>query len=212
MNNYEKILIGMPCMDMIPIKTVGCLLGMPGAKTLVANSLVYDARNSLVSQAINGGYEYLLFIDSDMIFNQDTLDKLLAMDKDIATGVYYARRGDHAPVCYPKLYPKSIFRKQEAVKFTVLPKAKIFKVEGCGMGFCLIKTSALRKIVKRYPNPFEPIKNLSEDLAFCYKARKCGFDIWARSDVLLKHIGSIEIDKDSWKNQYVVEPLKPLKK
>ena len=188
-----KVLIGMPTLGEIPVKTVASLLALdkPAGSEIgfVSNSLVYDARNELCQRAINGGFDYLFFLDSDMIFPADTLTKLMALNTDIATAVCYARQGKHEPCIYEKLVKRNLFHESAAECFTDVSKG-VFDVAGCGMAVCLIKADVLKRLVKKYKGtPFEPFGNMGEDLAFCYRARKLGYKIKADGAIPIGHIG-----------------------
>ena len=106
----SKVLIGMPNIGGIPPKTVASLMqlvramGFPQVMFL-SSSLIYDARNDIALEAINGGYDELLFIDSDLVFPDDCYEKLKALDADIATGIYYGRAGMHNPIVYREVKP-----------------------------------------------------------------------------------------------------------
>ena len=54
-------------------------------------SLIYDSRNRLAKQALKMSADYTMWFDSDMIFEPDTMRKLLADDKDIVSGMYFRR-------------------------------------------------------------------------------------------------------------------------
>ena len=198
-----KVLIGMPTLGEIPVKTVASLLSLekPQGSEIgfVSNSLVYDARNELCQRAVNGGFDYLFFIDSDMIFPADTLTKLMALNTDIATAVCYARKGKHEPCVYNRVVKRSLFHDSEANHFFTIPE-DAFRIAGCGMAVCLIKTEVLKKLVKKYKGtPFEPFGNMGEDLAFCYRARKLGFEIKADASIDIGHIGETVITKGDYK-------------
>lgn len=47
------------------------------------------ARNSLVKMALETNPDYLLFIDSDMLMPADALDRLISLDKDIVSALYF---------------------------------------------------------------------------------------------------------------------------
>ena len=76
-----KTMIAVPCMDQVPtpfcqslalLKRVGdCTLAMK------SGSLIYEARNSLAMQAIQMEADYVLWLDSDMVFQPDTLVRLM---------------------------------------------------------------------------------------------------------------------------------------
>lgn len=202
----KKVLVAMPNIGGIPPKTVASLYQLLKAMKLPAvafieSSLVYDARNSAIEQAVNEGFEEILFIDSDLIFPDDAYEKLEALDSDIATGVYYKRAGDHSPVVYREVKPSTDTESAEAKFFETIPEGT-FSVEGCGMGMCLIQIEAIKKI---YNNgcklPFEPFDGLGEDLAFCYRARQIGLTIKANSYIPLGHIGTAIYTKENYKGE-----------
>jgi hypothetical protein len=49
----------------------------------VAGTLIFDQRNKLAEAALNEGADYILWIDADMRFPKQTIERLLAHDKDI---------------------------------------------------------------------------------------------------------------------------------
>jgi hypothetical protein len=63
------------------------------------------------------------------------------------------------------------------------------EIAACGFGFCLIKTSVLITMFKYYKSLFEPKWGVGEDIAFCIRARRCGFITFIDRDVKLGHIG-----------------------
>ena len=198
-----KVLIGMPTLGEIPVKTVASLIALdkPQGSEIgfVNNSLVYDARNELCQRAINGGFDYLFFIDSDMIFPADTLTKLMALNTDIATAVCYARQGKHEPCVYSKVCKRTLFHDSYTEQCNHIPSGT-FDVEGCGMAVCLITAEVVKKMCKKYGNtPFEPFGNMGEDLAFCYRARKLGYKIKADGSMPIGHIGESVITRKDYK-------------
>lgn len=217
----SKVLIGMPNIGGIPVKTVASLLQLvkkinPQVMFL-SSSLIYDARNDIALEAINGGYDELLFIDSDLVFPDDCYEKLKALDADIATGIYYGRAGKHNPIIYQTVKPLTLipmlpskdivpseqgnmFEPAEARTFDMIPEGT-FEVQGCGMGMCLIKVEVLKKLCRENHNtPFEPYMGLGEDLAFCYRAAQSGFKIKANSYIQLGHIGERVYTKEDYKS------------
>ena len=37
---------------------------------------------------------------------------------------------------------------------------------------------------------FDPMYGFGEDVAFCWRARQCGYDIWCDSSIELGHVGN----------------------
>ena len=189
-----KTLIGIPCMDSIPTVTVKSLVGLSFDNgdvvemSFTMNSLVYDARNSLAQKACENGYDRIMFIDSDMIFEEDLYKRLSArLDEgyDFMTGIYFTRRTPILPVIYSDVYMEN--NTPTAVEFKDYPKDSIFKVSACGFGGCMMTTKMLLDIAKKYGLPFSPILGFSEDLSFCIRAREAGYNLFCDSSIKMGH-------------------------
>ena len=194
-----KVLIGIPCMDTVPVEFCSSFASLDCPKKehiMISNSLVYDARNKIADYAIEGGFEYLLFIDSDMVFPADGLNRLLIHNKDIVGGLYFGRRGKHEPIAFKEVIPRTHFHYPSCKPIDCLEDVQ--EVQGMGLGFCLIKVEVLKKIRKRYKSIFEPIKGLGEDLAFEYKARKMGYKIYCDCDIELYHVAQTKIGRNDY--------------
>lgn len=205
----KKVLIGMPNTGRIPYQTVMSLFQLKdrighAIFGLMESSSIHDARNTMALDAIANDCDYLLFIDSDMVFPPDAFEKLMALDADIATGVYYGRAGEHKPIVYKKLTPRTEPTEGQVIgavaeSFTEIPEGT-FEVAGCGMGMCLIKVEVLKKLCTMYQNsPFDPMDGLGEDLSFCVRATANGFKIKANSYIPLGHVGTQIFTKADYK-------------
>lgn len=136
-------------------------------------------------------YDYLMWIDSDIVFTQKQFINLLSMNKDIASG-WYAQPALAADGS--KLTPITADASDEAFNKNgeyhmlttkeIEEKTKPFKVDYIGFGWVLIKKGVFEKL--NYPW-FAPrmrymennVQDLcSEDVAFCLDAKNAGFEIW----------------------------------
>src|SRR3990167_2275104 len=88
-----------------------------------------ENRNYISTQAVNKGCTHLLLLDDDMIYEPDSLDVLLAHDKDIVGGAYSVREGTEKVIEYM----------DDAKPDT------LFKCGALGGGLLLIKTSVFKK-------------------------------------------------------------------
>ena len=196
-----KIMVAVPCMETIPYQTVVSLMALQADAELhlefISGSLVYDARNQFCEKAVNEGYDYLMFIDSDMTFPANTITTLLRHDADIATAVCYGRIGTHSPQVYVDMKPKGLFRKEPLCKRAENING-VFPIKACGMACCLIKTNVIRKAIKKYGYPFEPFGGLGEDFAFCYRINKLGAWMVADASIPIGHIGVTEYTAKDW--------------
>ena len=100
-----KVMIGIPSLFDIPIvfmehysdavklrKDVGLIkrLNIRGTNTVTA-------RNGIVSKFLDTDYTHIFFMDSDMVFPKDTLQRLLDRDVDIVGGFYLRKRKGFLP-------------------------------------------------------------------------------------------------------------------
>ena len=157
-------------------------------------SLIYNSRNYLATAAVKMEADYILWLDSDMVFPTDTLERLWK-DRDkggIITGVYYRRVEPYKPVLYSKLDIDDNGCQWENCEDI---KDEIFEVEGCGFGCVLTPTNVFVDVVNRFGNMFAPISGVGEDLSFCWRAKQCGYNIVADPRIPLGHVGHYVVDR-----------------
>ena len=195
-----KIMVALPCMDMMHSLTTKSLLGLNIPEGTVFNfaigSLVYDSRNQMVADAIMGGYDAVLWIDSDMVFGGDLLDRLMETmtqtGADLVTAVYTTRRMPLELVLLDKLDIS------DAGEISMQPVTEIregpFEIDACGFGICLTKTSMLQKAIEAGMLPFSPIVGLGEDYSFCWRAKKLGARLICDGSLMAGHIGELVFD------------------
>jgi len=153
------------------------------------NSTIVDkARNELVRMAKKDNCDYIFFIDSDTIIPSGALDTLLAMDKDIASGLYFGKGKPYLPVARIKEGDKHGFL--EDFEFN-----EIMEVQGVGMGCCLINM----KVFEGMEFPYFKLEwrekdgikyQIAEDLYFCDEAVKLGYKVFLNTGIVCDHFGS----------------------
>lgn len=188
-----KIMIAVPCMDQVPVPFVQslALLEKVGECSLVmkSGSLIYTSRNEIATYAIETEADYVFWLDSDMVFKPDTLKKMLKTltenDLDILTGLYFRRVPPYSPVLFDKLdLDGEVCTFSE---FEDIPEG-LFEVGGCGFGCVLMKAEVFLDVQSKHGNMFAPIANNGEDVAFCWRARDCGFKIYCDPSVICGHV------------------------
>ena len=198
-----NILIAVPSMDSVPavfaqslamLKKVGNC-----AVAFQVGSLVYESRNDLAKYAVQSEADYVLWLDSDMMFEPELLEKMMATlqekDLDILSGIYYRRRHPFSPVLMKKLsIAENNFCEYE--NFNAYPEDGIFEVEGIGFGCVLMKSDVLMDIKATYNDWFSPFGRVGEDLSFCWRARQTGHRIYADPSIQLGHCGQQIITKE----------------
>ena len=198
-----KTLIAVPCMDQVHTAFFKSAMDLnrigETALAISASSLVYDARNALVAQAILGGFDRILWLDSDMQFTPDLMEKLMAdMDElkcDIVSGLYFTRRAPIKPVCYSYVgfRPEGEGLKPVAESFMDYPKDSIFEVAGVGFGAVLVTVDLCKRVREHYGLPFSPALGFGEDLSFCARATELGVKIYCDSRIKLGHAGLMTV-------------------
>ena len=94
----KKVCVGVPCPDFIRTKTVATLCSLVKRDPTISiqikqGCLVHKNREEIVVDAQKmGGFSHLFFVDSDMCFSADVLDRLLGRDADIIAAPYRYRR------------------------------------------------------------------------------------------------------------------------
>lgn len=189
----------MPCVKEITTKTVISLLATvkKGAvePMIVEGSLVYDARDAIATYAVENDYDYILYVDSDMVFSAEDVKRLVAHDTDIVSGLYVTRQGENNNVLYDRIIKRRRFPYRAPKLIEDKATSGYAEIAACGFGFCLIKTEVIKTMLKRYKSLFEPKWGVGEDIAFCIRARKCGYKIFTDRDVKLGHVGQKVYEK-----------------
>ena len=187
-----KILICIPSMDTVATGFAQSLAmlqkgGHECAIMFQVGSLIYDARNKLAKQALKMGADYAMWFDSDMVFEPDTMIKLLKDDKDIVSGMYFRRSPPYTLVAFGECDVQN--RKWTDAEIPT----ELAKVGGVGFGCVLMKTEVLFEVASRFKTWFDPLNGFGEDLSFCWRAKECGFDVWLDPQVSCGHIGHIVV-------------------
>ena len=181
-----KVIIGCPSADSGNMKArTGHSIGIAviGAKGLVIDFLlrlscdIVSSRTWLVREAIKRGATHLLMVDSDMVFDEDVIPRMLAHKKEIVAVEYNKRefplKGVHQPL-------------------TEASKTALYKAKYAGTGLMLIDLSIFDKLQGPWFNFGRDSQGalvLGEDVWFCNTARDAGFDTWIDPTIKVSHAG-----------------------
>ena len=190
-----RLLIAIPTTDYIHADFVKSLVKLTeelGRRKIAysvevqAGTLVYIARNRLANKAINEKYTHVLWLDSDMVFHEQILDDLLFCGKEMVCGAFVSRRPPYGPCIYTSIRQNQIEKVKE---FGTKP----FRVDGCGFACVLTTTELLQAVMQKYGNCFQPTDYYGEDLAFCWRVKNIGREIWCEPTVRPGHIAHIPV-------------------
>ena len=200
-----RTMIAVPCMDMVHTLFFASFVAMnkpEGTEVAIAScSLIYEARHTLAKKAMDDGFDRVMWLDSDMVFEPDLMNRLSAdLDQglDFVSAVYFSRKNPISPIVYETCHPTKLKNGDlypTVESFREIPE-ELFEIEGCGFGAAMMTTDLIRRAG---PLPFYPTDKYGEDLSFCRKAREAGAKLYCDGRIRLGHIGSTIINEESWR-------------
>jgi hypothetical protein len=168
-------------------------------------SVLPAVRNSLAQRALEYGADWILWIDSDMVFPHDALHRLLAHQVSIV-GCNYPRRVDPftpTAVALPtdKEKAKPHYGADEALT----------EVHHAGMGLMLTRTQVFKDLKELDPKapwfgfPWNPVRQVTtgEDVAMQSRARVCGHKTYIDNALSeqISHVAEVPVDM-TWARQW----------
>lgn len=196
------VLIAVPCYDKVYAETATAVINLTKSQryesivSFFRGGLIHRSRNTLAKLFLEHPTkpDYILFVDSDMVFKADALEQLMDDHKDIVTGNAFSRQFPVKPVVgtFDQSRPGRVIHLLDYKKDALQP------IDSCGMAFTLISRNAMEKVGKR---PFDFIffpesdGELPEDSAFCWRAKQAGLQVHLDSRVEVGHIGEYVYDE-----------------
>lgn len=193
-----KILVAIPYTSHVPATAAYTLMpmmsftekmGVSISQFTAGMSLVYIAREEAVKLAIKDNYDYLMFIDSDMVVPVNLITRLLSHKKPIVSGLAFKRVPDHEPCIFKSLDPPDYYYDY--------PQGLV-EVAAVGMACTLIDCNVLKAL----PPPwFLPEGKLGEDMIFCKRASDKGFKSYCDTTMVVGHVGEKVIYERDYLNR-----------
>lgn len=178
-----------------------------------------DARNQAVAGFLTRPADWLFFIDTDMGFDPDTVERLLAAadpdERPIVGGLCFAQRelsqdGMSGYRAAPRVTILDWVSTEQGPTFmgrTTYPVNSVVKCAGTGAACLLIHRSVLEKIQDEHgPVWFNHIpgsdgKLLGEDTSFCVRAGAMDIPIHVHTGVKTTHLKNVWLGEvDFWNN------------
>lgn len=152
--------------------------------------------------------EWLLMIDSDMVFAPDTLDRLIAVahrkHRPIVGALCFSE-GDDGGDPYSTMY--ELIEKEPGfpafVRYSQWPDDAMVRVGATGTGCLLVHRDALDKVAKAKPDPICPWfresylgkSMIGEDLTFCLRAAAADVPVHVYTGIQVGHMKSTMLGK-----------------
>ena len=152
-----------------------------------SSTILLNQRNNLIKKAKEVKSDYVLWLDSDMMFPSTTALRLLEHNKDIVACNYTRRSKPLKTVAYTDLNNWDSWVPLE-------PQEDLIKVQGVGMGCMLMKLDMFNKLEKPY---FEfhykedTEDYFGEDFILLGKLRNLEYDVYIDTilSMDIKHLG-----------------------
>jgi glycosyltransferase involved in cell wall biosynthesis len=180
-------------------------LQLDSARRIKSSQFPTDvARNEICRGVLSGDEDYLLFLDADMTFPPDLIERLIREEAPVITARYHAKRPPYHAIAFVKHRTLDGPHKYQAVHYG----HGVFEIERCGAGALLIRRDVLDAIQIRLGGdewfryqrgPKEEDHNdftVSEDFWFCRQVREAGFQIFCHWDVECAHLATIPITRE----------------
>jgi hypothetical protein len=136
-------------------------------------------------------YDKIVWIDSDIAWTPEQFLKIYNSDKDITSGMYLLANGQ--VVAYPQMLGPSLQIQD------VKDKLEPFQVHGVGFGFVAVKQGVFEKLSRPWfqsvmiqtkdseDGEIFEFPLLGEDISWCERAHRAGFDVWVDPTVRVTH-------------------------
>ena len=160
-------------------------------KELISDMALY--RNMTIRRALEGGYDYLLSVDTDLVLEPHTLEYLLKADKDCVAELFWTNGWSNAWM-YDQCQINDVPEWHEP---------GLYQVGGTGALF-LIKRKVMEAGVDYTPIPNIRKAVFGEDRHFCIRAVCHGFEIWIDS-----HCHPVHLYKEPDYRKFMAGEVKP---
>jgi hypothetical protein len=188
------VVIATPTRDSVTAGFAGDLIRLcrrhPDARWMAPLGIyIADLRNKAVKAAQQAGASHLLFLDSDMRFPEDTLDRLLQHNLDIVAANYVQRT--MSEWCVARI---------GGVPVQSAGRTGLESVDTTGTGVMLINLSVFDDMPQPwFDTPNETGVFTGEDVYFCQQARSGGYPVHIDHDLSqnVRHQGSVELSVQS---------------
>jgi len=214
-----NIAIAIPTEEKVPIEFA--LDSLPGIisytkknlKGLGDLHLTYQAgvrtdknRNIMLKRIIEKeNIDYLLWLDSDMIYPDDIICKYMEQEFDVMGCLYFKRPKPHDPVAFMN-NPNNPKKPFHAIHPSNIKLNTIYPVDALGYGGLMVNMKVYKALGqkkwtrygKNYHLPYPTKNNITHDLVFCQDVKKAGFSIKLHGSIRPAHLGVKAITEETF--------------
>lgn len=171
---------------------------------LIGDSLIPRARNALTRMFLESDCTHLLMIDSDLVFSNEQVKRIISHNEDVVGGFYPKKKEGNIELVCNALSPQP-----------PMDERRLTPLKYIGSGFICISRRVFEKMIDAYGEeiayaldehdtikehdfwscgvytfPDRTKRYLSEDWYFCQRALDLGFTVYGDNGITLRHSGS----------------------
>ena len=191
----------------------------PNSEIFMSKEIPLDvSRENMARRALDAGFEWLFFLDSDVLPPENVFEELFSVKQPIVTGIYRTKKKGNG---------WSIWKEgkntagQDTLDHVENWSEKIITCDTTGFGCILIHRQVFENFYLKFPTlpwflwtmnrhpgfmqsievPDPHMRHVGEDFWFCLLARACGYKIYVNTDVKCTHIGTVKLTENeivSW--------------
>lgn len=147
-----------------------------------------NAQNYARNKVLNEGYDYLMFVESDLFPKEDTIWRMLNHAEPVVGSLYFIGFDDQKIPCIffkdlkdSGLMGTRLIYPQDVQKFI---GSGLQRVHGCGLGCTLIHKSVIERFGFWYDERFD---NKHSDVYFYMDLDNNNVPVYVDTDVIVKH-------------------------
>jgi hypothetical protein len=163
-------------------------------RSVAIGNYIPGQRELIMNDAVDGGYDYLLFVDDDIVLPEDALEKLVATaeadPRTAVVGALYYSRDSARPIAVAN-WDSSDTSSAHIPAFMTWSTEP---VDGIGFGCALLRVS----VAKELGAPYFPahiyiergarrVRQCDEDYLYCERVRKSGYVVRLDARVRCPH-------------------------
>lgn len=147
-----------------------------------------NAQNYARQRAIDGGYDYLFSVESDVLVPKDILKKLLSFDKQVVGAVYFLKNKHLETPCifFTDVKPNGmrgtrLMHPREAPGFL---GRGLQRVHGAGMGCTLLRRDVFSRFMFWTDERFD---NKHSDVYYYMELENAGIPVFVDTNTIVEH-------------------------
>lgn len=151
---------------------------------------ICNSQNLARNMMIEGEYDYLMFVESDLLPTPECISVLMSHGKGVTGALYYIGHKVKIPCVFFLDWKNPVNLGSRLIHPTEVPaflNSGLREVHGLGLGCTLVRSD----IIKRFPFWYdERFDNKHSDVYFYLKLHNAGYKVYVDTNYIIKHFPS----------------------